>query len=793
MFKLDLEFHKVSEIEEMIIAYRNGGAVKVKDIAEVKDGLDDYRETARFNGESSIGLGIVKIANTNTVNIIEKVREKIENEIIPSLPPGLKIQYSTDDSIYIKSMVKSLQEHIVEGTILASLIVLLFLGSIRSTLIIAVAIPISLLGAIAVMYFFNFTFNSMTLLALILLIGIVVDDSIVVLENVFRHHKKIDKNIFKASINGSNEVVFAVLASSISLVCIFGPVIFMEGIVGRFFESFAIVVTSGVLVSLIVSLTLTPMLCSKFLTKSEKTSSFLSKFDKLFHSLESAYKKILTWSLNHRWKVMLLSSLVVLSSAFFFSKVEKTFLPEQDESRFSVRFKTPLGSNIDYTYRKLLEIENVLSEYQDFTKGVFSSIGLGSKGQVNSGYISVMLKDKSDRELSQSEIIKEIKKDFDSLSGVKAFISAPSIAGGRRSEPLQFSLIGPNIESVSSLADKLLIELSQLDGLGRIDLDLQLNLPQMNLVIDRDRAASFGISASNIANAISVFSNGLDVARFNDDPGDGQRYDIRMKAKDGLIEDMADLKKINLRTSSGDLIRLDSIASFTETLGPAVMGRQDLQYSANFFANPSISLGEAVNSVKEVSKDILPSEYSIKLIGQAKEFAKTTSNILFAFSLATVLLYMVLSSLFNSFFQPLIVMLAQPLAIIGGVMLLWVTGNSLNIYSMIGMVLLIGLVAKNSILLVDMTNQIKSKGKKTNQALLEACPIRLRPVLMTSLTLILALLPAALGYGAGSETNGPLSVAVIGGMLSSTLLTLVVIPSAYSLSLDFLERKKIKS
>jgi len=792
MFKLDLEFHKVEEIQEMIIAYRNGGAIKVKDIAEVEDGLDDYRETARFNGETSIGLGIVKVANTNTVSIIEKVREKIENEITPNLPPGLKIQYSTDDSIYIKSMVKSLQEHIVEGTILASLIVLLFLGSIRSTLIIAVAIPISLLGAIAIMYFFNFTFNSMTLLALILLIGIVVDDSIVVLENVFRHHKKIDKNIFNAAVNGSNEVVFAVLASSIALVCIFGPVIFMEGIVGRFFESFAIVVTSGVLVSLIVSLTLTPMLCSKFLAKKEKPISFLSKFDKGFIGLENSYKKSLTWSLNHRWKVLLVSFLIVLSSGFFFSKVEKTFLPEQDESRFSVRFKTPLGSNMDYTYKKLLEIENVLDKYDDVIQGVFSSIGLGSKGQVNSGFISVMLKKKSNRELSQSEIIKEIKSDFNSLSGVKAFISAPSIAGGR-SEPLQFSLTGPNIETVSSLADKLLSDLSELDGLGRIDLDLQLNLPQMNLKIDRERAASFGISASNIANAISVFSNGLNVARFNDDPGDGQRYDIRMKAKDGLINEISDLKKISLKSSTGELVRLDSIASFTETLGPAVMGRQDLQYSANFYSNPAISLGEAVKAVNNISGKILPSEYSIKLVGQAKEFAKTTSNIIFAFLLATVLLYMVLSSLFNSFFQPLIVMLAQPLAIIGGVMLLWITGNSLNIYSMIGMVLLIGLVAKNSILLVDMTNQIKAKGKKTNQALLEACPIRLRPVLMTSLTLILALLPAAMGYGAGSETNGPLSVAVIGGMISSTLLTLIVIPSAYSLSLEFLERKKIKS
>ena len=790
MFKLDLEFHNVNDIQEMIIAYRDGGAIKVKDIAEVEDGLDDYRETARFNGETSIGLGIVKVANTNTVDIIKKVREKVENEITPNLPPGLKIQYSTDDSIYIKSMVKSLQEHILEGTILASLIVLLFLGSIRSTLIIAVAIPISLLGAIAIMYFYNFTFNSMTLLALILLIGIVVDDSIVVLENVFRHHKKIDKNIFNAAVNGSNEVVFAVLASSIALVCIFGPVIFMEGIVGRFFESFAIVVTSGVLVSLVVSLTLTPMLCSKFLEKKENPISFLSKFDSTFMKLEKFYKQVLTWSLNHRWKVLLLSFLIVLSSGFFFSKVEKTFLPEQDESRFSVRFKTPLGSNMDYTYKKLLEIENVLDKYDGVIKGVFSSIGLGSRGQVNSGFISVMLKDKQNRLLSQSEIIKQIKGDFDSLTGVKAFISAPSIAGGRRSEPLQFSLIGPNIETVSSLADQLQYELSQIEGLGRIDLDLQLSLPQMNLQIDRERAASFGISAANIANSISVFSNGLDVARFNDEPGDGQRYDIRMKAKDGIIEEISDLKKINLKGDTGELVRLDSIASFTETLGPAVMGRQDLQYSANFYANPTISLGEAVKVVNNASQKILPSEYSIKLVGQAKEFAKTTSNILFAFTLATVLLYMVLSSLFNSFFQPLIVMLAQPLAIIGGVMLLWVTGNSLNIYSMIGMVLLIGLVAKNSILLVDMTNQIKSKGKSTNQALLEACPIRLRPVLMTSLTLILALLPAALGYGAGSETNGPLSVAVIGGMLSSTLLTLVVIPSTYSLSLDFLERKK---
>jgi HAE1 family hydrophobic/amphiphilic exporter-1 len=789
MFKLDLEFHNINDLKEMIIAYRDGGPIKIKDIAEVEDGLDDYRQTARHNNKPSIGLGIIKVANSNTVDIINKIKEKIDSQIRPGLPPGLNLKVSTDDSIYIKSMVKSLQNHILEGTLLAALVVLFFLKSLRSTFIIAIAIPISLLGSIAVMFFYGFTFNSMTLLALILLIGVVVDDSIVVLENIFRHQKTIDKNIFNAAINGSKEVVFAVLASSLALVCIFAPVIFMDGVIGRFFESFAVVVTAGILVSLIISLTLTPMLCSKFLAMKEKEINWLKGLNSFFEKLDRNYKRILTWTLGHRLKVLISSLVIVIASSLLFSKIEKTLVPEQDESRFTVRFKTPLGSNIEYTYNKLLEVEEIIKQYNDYTASVFSSIGLGSRGQVNSGFISVRLKDKDNRSLSQAEIMAKMRLDFNKLAGVKAFASGVSFASGRRSETLQFSITGPSIDKVAALSDELLIKLSENEGLGSIDLNLQLNLPQMILNIDRERASGFGITASQIAESISVLSNGLDVARFNDEPGDGQRYDIRLKAKEGSFEQLNDLNKIYLRSESGDLVRLDTIASFNQELGPAVIGRQDLQYSSSFFSNPTLSLGEAVQLVKEVSKNILPGEYSIQLEGQAKEFAKTMNNIIFVFILATILLYMVLASLFNSFFQPLIVMLAQPLAIVGGIFLLWVTGNSLNIYSMIGMVLLIGLVAKNSILLVDMTNQLKAKGKTTDQALLEACPIRLRPVLMTSLTLILALLPAALGYGAGSESNGPLAIAVIGGMISSTLLTLVVIPAAYSLSIRFIDKK----
>ena len=444
---------------------------------------------------------------------------------------------------------------------------------------------------------------------------------------------------------------------------------------------------------------------------------------------------------------------------------------------------------MDYTYKKLLEIEEKIYTEKNNIASVFSSIGLGSRGQVNRGFISVRLIDKELRNTSQSQIMKNLSEEFSRLAGVKAFPAGVTIAGGQRSEKLKFSLIGPSIEKVAALSKELSERLSKKTEIGKIDLDLQLNLPQLILDIDREKATSLGISAKDIAESISVLSNGLDVARFNDFPGDGQRYEIRLKAKEGTFKNTSNLNKIYLRGNGGELIRLDTIASFKEVLGPAVISRESLQYSANFYTDPSMPLGEAISFVNSESASILPSDYKIQLDGQAKEFAKTTKNVLFVFMLATLLLYMVLASLFNSFFQPIIVMLAQPLAVVGGIALLWLTDKSLNIYSMIGLVLLIGLVAKNSILLIDLTNQLRAKGKGTNAALLEACPVRLRPVLMTSITLILALLPAALGLGAGSEENGPLAIAVIGGMISSTLLTLIVIPAAFSLSVRFIEKK----
>jgi len=792
LLKLDLEFHQIEDLRHMTVANRDGVVIQLRDVAKVEDGLADYRQLARFNSKPSVGIGIAKVSNSNTVAITEEVKRRLEKDIMPSLPPGMTLRVATNDGIFIQEMINALKEHLLEGTLLAAAVVWIFLRSIRSTLIISLAIPVSLLGAIAVIYFLGYTFNAMTMLALLLLIGVVVDDAIVVLENIFRHREEIDADPINAAINGSNEVVFAVIAASLSLVSIFAPVIFMSGIIGMFFQSFAVVVTFGVLVSLFVSLTLTPMLCSRFLKVEKQHGKLFYLLDGIFRKLDSFYRHVLAWSLNHRWKVVLLTVLIVLSSGFFFKNVGKTFMPKEDQGRFMVFTKVPLGSSIDYTNSKLAEVEKILAKHPEIETN-FSAIGLGSAGQVNQGFSYVRMKARNERTLSQQELLVQLRKELSVLPGVRAFPAPISTVGGQRGEPLQFVLTGENINEVARLANELQSKLiKDVPGMGRVDLNLQLDLPQLAVKIDRARAAALGVSAQDVALAINMYTGGVDVAQYNDEPGDGERYYIRVKAGEGDFIKPDDMRLIYLRARDGSMVRMDSVASFEQKLGAAVVGRYDLQYSATFYASPLMPLGEATVKLKAITDEMMPSGYRVKLIGQAEEFGKTVGYMIFAFTLALVLLYMVLASQFNSFIQPFIIMMAQPLAIIGGVAALWLFGHTLNIYSMVGLVLLIGLVAKNSILLIDLTNQRRTSGMQVDEALLNACPIRLRPVLMTSATIILALLPASLGLGAGAETNGPLAVAVIGGMISSTLLTLVVVPSVYSLVEGALQRRKVR-
>ncbi|MDH5510858.1 MAG: efflux RND transporter permease subunit [Nitrospinota bacterium] len=781
MIKLDMEFHDPAALAEMIVSYRGQAPVKLGDLADITDGLADNRQVARFNQSPSVGIGIVKVANSNAVAVGDEVMRRVDEELLPALPPGMTLTVATDTTKYIREMIEALNEHLILGTLLASLVVWLFLKSIRSTIIIAFAIPVSLLGAVAVMFFMGYTFNVLTLLALLLLIGVVVDDAIVVLENIYRHREKIDPDPHSAAVNGSAQVVFAVMASTLTLISIFAPVAFLGGIIGQFFKAFALVVTFGVVVSLFVSLTLTPMLCSRYLQVAEKHNRVYYALEWIFLAMERSYRRILAMALSHRWLVVTLTVLVVLPSGFFFSRIGKGFVPDEDEGRFNIIFKTPLGSNIEYTDGKLKKIEAILRSQEEVDK-FFCGIGLGQgAGQVNQGMAFVNLTPRRERNRSQSEVMAALNKELSSLPGVKAFAVKMPIVGGMRGDPLQFALKGQNLALVARTSDKLMEELVKAPGLGRMDLDLQLDLPQLDLKVDRIRSASLGFSARDVALAVNVLAGGYDVAKFNDEPGDGDRYDIRLKAAEGQLKSDEDLKRIYLRSLDGRLVRMDTIAKFEQKLGPAVISKYDLQYASFFFGSPTAPLAEAIDMVKESAAKVLPMGVSMVMMGQAEEFQKTAKYMIFTFILATVLVYMVLASQFNSFLQPFIIMTAQPLAMIGGIGALYITGMQLNIFSMIGVVLLVGLVAKNSILLIDLTNQFRQEGMEVNQALMEACPIRLRPVLMTSFTVILVLLPAALGLGAGAEVNGPLSVVVIGGMVTSTLLTLVVVPSVYSL------------
>lgn len=791
LIKLDQEYHDVREMEELVVGYREQLPILLRDIAEVVSGAQDRRTLARYDHKQSIGLGIVKISNANTVAISDAVIERMHEQLIPNLPPGLSLSVSWNDATFIERSIEALTEHIYLGALLAAAVVFLFLLNFRATLIVALAIPVSLLAAITLIYFSGLTLNMMTMLALLLLIGVVVDDAIVVLENIHRHLKEIDPDPMTASANGATEVYFAIVAATFSLVSIFGPVVFMEGIVGMFFNSFAIVVTVGVLASLLVAVTLTPMLCSRLLVVDVQHGAIGTAILNFFDRLQLEYERLLRWVLDHRLIVLVATVLAILPSSFLFGDLGKTFEPDLDESGFLVFFKTPLGSSLDYTDQRMRKIESILGN-QEEVLDFWAAIGVGPTGSVSRGMVFVRLIPPEQRSRSQVELIRAMQTELSAIPGMLGFAGRVPAVPGARGEPLQFVVRGTNLEKVAEISQQLQRRLTnEHPDLGRIDLDLQLDLPQLTLDIDRVRAHSLGISSAQVSQAVNMLMGGLDVAYYNDDPGDGERYDVRIKARDGQFERPDDLRKIYFRSRSGTAVRADTIANFQESLGPAVISRYDLQYSANFYSEPKVPLGEAIANVQAAAVD-MPPGYEVVFVRVSKDYLETTEIMAGTFSLALLLLYMVLASQFNSLLQPLIIMIAQPLAVVGGLFGLWVMGMTINIYSMIGMILLVGLVAKNSILLVDMTNQYRRTGMSIDEALIKACPVRLRPVLMTSLTIILAMLPAALGYGTGAEANGPMAVTIIAGMLSSTLMTLAVIPATYSVVEQALERRREK-
>ena len=790
LLKLDLESHNVEEIENIIVTYDQNRAIKLKDIAEVKDDVKDLRSMGRFNGDPSIGIGVTKIRGENTVEIIEKVKTKIRSDIEPTLPAGMTLDIGTDDSSYIYELISGLGQNIFIGFIVASLIVLLFLRSYSSMAIVSITIPVSLFGAVFIMYAFGLTLNTMTMLALLLLIGIVVDDAIVVLENAQRNlNEDTPEERIRASIIGANEVFLPIVSSTLVLVALFTVVFFMEGIAARFFRSFGVVVSTGVLVSTFVALTLTPTLASKFLKTKKESNRIFDGFNRRFNAIENRYREMIEWSLSEKKKVLSYASFFIVLSFVGFTQLSGGFFPEEDEGQFTITVKTPVGTGMDYTNDRLSLVERLLEEYEDI-ESYFTIMGSGIESQaVNIGVIYVRLIPSNVRGFKQYELIPILRERLNKIPGIKAFPAPMSFASGTRGEAMQFTVSGPDLNILNESINVFLNKLAETPELGDVDSSIELNLPQVSLEINRELAAEMGLSTRLIAEAANIFAGGIDVARFNDAIGDGERYKVRLKGEYDMSVD--DLDKIYLRTPSKELVRLDTVAKFKETVGPSEITRLDRMYSAYFYSDPTTSLSNAIQLIEDAAAETLPVGYEVGFFARAKEFKRTSNQMLFAFLTGLILVYMVLASQFNSFRQPLIVMISQPLAVIGGTLGIWIVGSDLNIFSMTGLVLLTGLVAKNSILLIDRTNQERKKGLDIDEALLSACPRRLRPILMTSLTLILAMMMPALGIGSGVELSQPLAIAIVGGMISSTFLTLVIIPIVYSSAEKRKQRKRL--
>lgn len=782
LLNLDLEYHTVEDLQKLVIKNNGGSLVRLEDVAKVYEGLEDFRKYASFDSDPSLIIGIKKISGSNAFEIEKQIMLRYHDEIMPSLEPGLELTITGNNVDFIRAVVSSLEEHLYLGTFLTAIVVFIFLRSLVSTIIVSLAIPISLLGSVFIIYAFGYSLNTITLLALLLLIGIVVDDAIIILENIYRKMEE-GEAPEQAAIDGSNQVVFAVLAATLSLVSIFGPVMFMGGIIGKFFQSFAVVVVFGVLISYFVSLYITPMLCARYLRMTTgKEGRFKSALENGFIFIEKKYTSLLRFALNYRALILLIGLGFFMTSFLFFSKVSGEFASESDQSQFRVMMKNPSGTNIYYTIEKIREVEAILKKHKEVLN-ITSTIS----DSVQKATLYVNLVEIKDRKISQRDFVKNLQKELNQVVGSVVIAASENVTGG--DYELQFNLTGSNLRTLYQYSEELKQALLSDPAINAVDLTADL-LPQVRFIPNRDKISLMGLTSSDIVDAIGISIGGMNIAKYNNLTS-GDRNDIRLKGKDSQFTWKDSIKNIYIRSGS-KLLRLDNVVQSEEFLGFTSVERFGTMFSTGFGISPSVLLSDAIESVNSAAARILPPGYNVEYIGGAKEFQKTVVNVAMVFGMAIILLYMVLASQFNSFIQPLVLMVSVPLAVVGGIFGLFITGFSLNMFSMIGLILLVGLVAKNAILLIDFTNELRKNGYSIQDALLEACPTRLRPILMTSLTVILTMIPAAISKSEGSEDNASLSIVVIGGMISSTLLTLVVVPTVYAVVETIFENRRKK-
>jgi len=769
----------------IIVAQSNNDLVRLRDVAEVAVGAEDERTLARYNGESAVGLGVVKQSKASTVDVAAELRAALP-ELAEHLPPGMKLDVAYDSSTFIVESIDEVVETLIIAMCLVVLVVLAFLKSFRATTIPTIAIPISILGALAVVFFAGYTINILTLLALVLSIGLVVDDAIVVLENIYRH-MEMGKSRWQAAMDGSQEIGFAVIATTVTLVAVFVPLAFLTGSVGRLFNEFGVSLAVAVLISGFVALTLTPMLSSKMLKPLHHTGSGWASrtFDAFFENLNKYYERILQGAMKRKFLTIGSALAAIAISVVVFLFLPSELVPVEDRGIGFGIVIAPEGATLEYTDRYMREIESILLSLPE-RRALFTATGLGfgGPGQVTNGIMFLALKPRAERERSQQEIVQQLFPALISIPGVLAFvINPPSIGGRFSSSPVEYVLQADSYDELNTAVGTLMGEASKLGYLINLDSDLRLNKPQIDISIDRERAAGLGVSVTDIGSTLETLLGGRVVTNFKRGT---KQYDVILQMKASARSTPGAIDEIYLR-GAGGLVQLANLIKVDETVAPKELNHYNRTRSATISASlvPGVSLGQALDDFDRIAKDKLPPGIKREFAGQSQEFKSSSSTLYFMFLLAIVFIYLVLAAQFESFVHPFTILLSVPLAVFGALLALFLFKQSLNIYSQIGLIMLVGLVTKNSILIVEFANQLRAQGKSTIDAVVEAATIRLRPILMTSFSTIFGVLPIALGLGAGAESRRPLGVSVVGGMMLSTFLTLVLVPVVYTLVARF--------
>src|SRR6266540_119453 len=769
------------EFGEMVVTSQGGQVVKLKDVANVELGPEDNRSIFRYNGNPAVAIGVVRQSKANLIEVAQRIREAIPG-IQQTLPPGVKLEIAFDGSVFVTHSINDARLTLLIAAILVVLIIFVFLRNLRATVIPGLAIPASIVTTFAVMYFLGYSINNFTLLALTIAIGIVVDDAIIVLENAYRHQEELNEAPEQAAVNGTKEIGFAVIATTIALVAVFTPLGFLRGSTGRLLSEFGIAVAGAVVISGFVALTLTPMLCAKVLRVPHEHGAIFKTFERGFNALADRYAGLLQTALRRRGIVLAGAAVTVALAFVLYRSLKQELIPDDDRGFFLVVASAPEGSSLDYTDGYVRQIEQIIGRTPD-VQGYFTIIG-GFAGGVNRAFVGVILKDWSERHNSVQQLVGMLFPQLFGIAGLQAFPYSPGALGF--SQPVQFVVQHPEFARLAQAMDTLVPRARAIKGLTNVDTDLRVNKPELRVTFDRDRAEDLGVPVRDVAAALQTFLGGRRVSTFT--RNDKLYYVmVQLDPKDRATP--SDMRGIYLRGKGGQLVQLDALANVQEGVGARQINHFNRIPSFTLSASltPGLAQGEALDSIDAVAKQVLPPGTTTALAGESREYKESGSAIYFAFVIALIVVFMVLASQFESLLHPFTVLLAVPLAVTGALATLLLAallhrpGGTINLYSEIGMVLLIGLVTKNSILLVEYANQLKAKGLDTVAAVLESGRIRLRPILMTSVSTIMGAIPVMIGLGAGSTSRRPLGYAIVGGILFSTALTLFAVPVAYVL------------